>query len=156
MSLYEKNSISLLSNLETNDLTRQLAKKADIYNYYFSFLKLIGIWNKVRRRRSLFCYLFENIFSFMLHILIMEFIIQNKFYNNSGRNYNVLKLLLKQASSLFLALMFILLSIYYFRQSLYLQAAFRSTSRQNQVNILSIQLILSKILIFRFLIYRKY
>jgi hypothetical protein len=108
----KKNSISLSSNLETNDLTRQLAKKADIYNYYFSFLKLVGIWNKVRR--SLFCYLFENIFSFMLHILITEFIIQNKFYNNSGRNYNVRKLLLKQASLLFLSLMFILLSIYCF------------------------------------------
>ncbi len=40
-------------NLEINDLTRQLAKKMDIFNYYFSFLKLIGVWNKVRRKRLL-------------------------------------------------------------------------------------------------------
>ncbi|CAM2705605.1 unnamed protein product [Rotaria socialis] len=32
---------------ETNDLTRQLEKKNDIYNYYFSFLKLIAVWNKL-------------------------------------------------------------------------------------------------------------
>ena len=37
--------------LETNDLTRQLAKKIDIYNYYFAFLKLVGVWNKVRNRQ---------------------------------------------------------------------------------------------------------
>lgn len=33
--------------LEMKDLTRQLGKKMDIFNYYFSFLKLIGVWNKV-------------------------------------------------------------------------------------------------------------
>jgi len=72
----------------------------------------------------------------MLHILIMEFIIQNKFYNNLVKNYNVLKLLLKQAS-LFIEDFFFYLFILFlfnFRQSLYLQAAYRSTSRHNQVN----------------------
>lgn len=73
--------------LETNDLTRQLAKKGDIYNYYFSFLKLIGVWNKVRTQVE-----FEMnnlgffLFSFMSHTLIVEFTIQNKFYNNSVKN----------------------------------------------------------------------
>lgn len=33
--------------LDTTDLTRQLTKKIEIYNYYFSFLKLVGVWNKV-------------------------------------------------------------------------------------------------------------
>ena len=41
-----------LRSLESNDLTRQLLKKIDIYNYYFSFLKLVGVWNKVRSRRE--------------------------------------------------------------------------------------------------------
>lgn len=41
-----KQSLSSL-RLETNDLTRQLAKKGDIYNYYFAFLKLVSVWNKV-------------------------------------------------------------------------------------------------------------
>jgi hypothetical protein len=69
----------------------------DIFNYYFSFLKLIAVWNKVSQEDEISIYI-NMLFSFMWRTLIMEYTIQNKFYNNLERNYNVLKLLLKQAS----------------------------------------------------------
>ena len=37
----------LVAFSDINDLSRQLGKKMDIFNYYFSFLKLIAVWNKV-------------------------------------------------------------------------------------------------------------
>ncbi|CAF1283580.1 unnamed protein product [Adineta steineri] len=88
---------------ETNDLTRQLAKKADIYNYYFSFLKLISVWNK-------------------LHVA---------HYNNGI--YHTKQILQQFGEKLQCAKAFAHAS----QQSLYLQAAFRSTSRQNQISHIS-------------------
>jgi len=85
---------------ETNDLTRQLTKKIDIYNYYFSFLKLVGVWNK-------------------LHVA----------HFNNGLYYT--KQILRQfGEKLQCANAFAQAS----QQSMYLQAAFRSTSRQNQIS----------------------
>ncbi|CAF0771571.1 unnamed protein product [Adineta ricciae] len=85
---------------ETNDLTRQLAKKGDIYNYYFSFLKLIGVWNK-------------------LHVA----------HFNNGI-YHTKQILQQFGEKLECAKAFAQAS----QQSLYLQAAYRSTSRQNQIS----------------------
>lgn len=104
------NQFIFFINLDTSDLTRQLEKKNDIYNYYFSFLKLIAVWNKVKSNHSSYKLIFYlNYFSFMSHILTMEFTTPNKSYNNLVRNYNVLKLSLKQASVLFVFFYFFIL-----------------------------------------------
>ncbi|CAF2359714.1 unnamed protein product [Rotaria sp. Silwood2] len=88
---------------DTNDLTRQLAKKTDIYNYYFSFLKLINVWNK-------------------LHVA----------HFNNGI-YHTKQILQQFGEKLQCAKAFAQTS----QQSLYLQAAFRSTSRHNQISHIS-------------------
>lgn len=90
--------IWVVFSVETHDLTRQLNKKLNIFNYYYSFLKLIGVWNKVWFDVIWAMIRIDICFSFMLHILTMEFIIQNKFFNNLERNYNAQKHLLKRAS----------------------------------------------------------
>lgn len=126
--------LSLSLCLDTTDLSRQLGKKMDIFNYYFSFLKLIGVWNKVSRNKQMLMKIF---FSSMWRISIMEFITPNKFCSSLAKNYNAQKLLLKTPSEW---LAFDNSSLFHFhrlRQSLYLQAAYRSTSRHNQVTFFS-------------------